>query len=215
MTGRRDLLRLAALGVVGVAVAACRNGDDTPAGADETGAIAAGPATTRTALRTATSLERTAAEVLDELIAGGWITDGGAALTIGAFAAHHREAADALNAATVEAGGSPALSGNAVVREAAIDPALAQVQDQDSAVRLALAVEELVAATHQRLVVQVGEPELRQDLMAVATAGARRVTALREELSETLVPGAFRSTEPAAGDDALLPDPSAADDDED
>lgn len=176
--GRRQLFKFGGAAIVGAAVlAACSDDDKKDDGA--TGD------TTKTTVaemdialaRTAASLEKLAVDTY--AAAGGLLKTQGIKDAAGLFAEHHQKHLDALNAAIKGAGAKEITEGNAAVKSALIDPAVAKAKSEADAVAIALELELAAAQTYTFAGSALAAPSLRSVIMTIGGVEARHAAVLQ------------------------------------
>lgn len=184
--GRRDALKLGGLTVsLAALVAAC--GQDR-GGSEEGGRVGYQPPITdppdygvddAVLLRTIASVEITIADALSEMIENA---DADVAPLIEAFIANHRRIADEANGFAVAAGGEAWECGNTWMIDRLIDPLHESVAGSDDAARdlfnIAVALENLAAATNQAYASRLGEADAAAAVLAAAVLESRQSAAL-------------------------------------
>jgi len=220
--GRRQFFRVGGTAVLGAAIlAAC--GDDTDAAETGTTQTTAAPDGTSTTAptggdgaemdvvlaRSAVSLELLAVDVYQAAIDSGAVTTMAVADAAVLFQSHHREHAEALNAAVRDAGGEEVTEANQFLMDNLV--ATADLSSELAIVQFARALEDAAAATYVFSAGVLSAPALRQAIMSIGGVEARHVTALDlalQSLGQGSGPGfeygAFYGTDNRAPDEALL-----------
>lgn len=218
---RRQFFRIGGLTVAGSALlVACGDDDDdsastttsaaavttTEAGATTTTAAAA-TETDLTLLRTASSIEVLAIETYQAAVDSGLVTDQAVADAALLFQEQHRDHAAALQAQTTSSGGEPFTDPNPYLQENVVDPAIAELTDQLSVVRLALDLENAAAQTYALAGGLLSTPTLRQTIMSIGGVEARHAAVLYGVLDgagTAQVPVGFMPTEGAAPEESYV-----------
>lgn len=206
--GRRRLLRNSGLALsIGAIVAACGDGRT---GLEEPGRVGIAsphdPLPTATVddvvlLRTAQSLEYTALAVYESAAEFGTIRQ-----LVDRFVEHHTAHADQLAQLIGAAGGEPFACANPWLMDRTITPVLDAIDGSDDVtrdvLRLAHAVETMVAASAQGFVGYLGDSALRRELIMIGATNARHAAALAMTITGT--PEGYFS--PALAGEELEPD---------
>lgn len=217
---RRGFLKIGGVSVLGAAVlAAC--GSDA---ADVAESGAASNLTTTTAdpaaadldlqlLRTATSLEILAVNAYQTAIDQDLFTTDDVLTAATLFRDQHDDHRAALQAATVDAGGTEYTEANAFVQDEVLAPRIDALTDEDSAIELALTVETAAAETYAWATGQFSTSLLRQAIMGIGGVEGRHMAVLRGFLGDDQVPDAFLPVDERITEDAFVPseDPSTTD----
>jgi rubrerythrin len=208
---RRGFLKIGGATVLGAAVlAAC--GSDGEQSVAESGAVAATTTTADPAetdfdldlLRTATSLEILAVNTYQAAIDSGLVISPEVEQAAVLFRDQHEDHARALKATTTELGGTEFTEANAFLQESVIDPAVADLSDQDSVIQLALTLETAAAETYAWAAGQLSTATLRQAIMGIGGVEARHMSVLRGFQDEDQVPDAFLPVEDRAREEAFV-----------
>jgi hypothetical protein len=222
---RRQFLRIGGLTIAGSALlVAC--GDDENDSASTTTAAAGGSSTTTagdgsttttnpmagsdmdlTLLRTASSIEALAVAAYQAGIDSGLVTDSAVADAAVLFQSQHMDHGAALEAQTTSLGGEAYTEPNPYLKENVVDPALAEVTDQLSVVRLALDLENAAAQTYTLAGGLLSTPTLRQIIMSIGGVEARHLAVLRgvvDGAGVAQVPVGFMPTEDAAPEESFV-----------
>jgi hypothetical protein len=149
-------------------------------------------------LATGQSLELLAVDVYQKALDSGLLTTPAVAQTARLFQSQHTEHGDALGQALKDIGQPEVTQPNQYILTEVIEPALGELTDETSVVTLALAVENLAAATYVKAAGILTEPELRQAIMSIGGVEARHVAVLHGVLGTTQVPTPFFRTAAAA-----------------
>ena len=212
---RRGFLKIGGATILGAAVLAACGDDEDNTNVAESGGGDDGTTTTTNAeaaaqditlLRTATSLEVLAVNTYQTAIDSGLVTTAAIADAAQLFRDQHDEHAGALEAATEEAGGEAFTEPNAFVQENVIDPAVAELTNENSVVRLALTLETAAAQTYVFAAGELSTPLLRQAIMGIGGVEARHMAVLNGVLENPQVPVAFMPTDEAVGEEAFVPE---------
>jgi hypothetical protein len=194
---RRRFLQMSGLGVAGAAVlAACGNGGGSGSASETTTTEGTTGASDVTILRTASSLEVLAADVYQKAIDSGLVTTAAVLDAMKLFQAQHKEHAGLFQGATKKLGGKPFEKANAVVL-AQLQPAIAGLKDEPSAVKLALDLENTAAATYVASTGTFDDATLNQAVMAVGGVEGRHVAVLAKVLGQPQLAKAFWTTDGA------------------
>lgn len=149
-------------------------------------------------LATGQSLELLAVEVYRRAIDSGRLVTNAVLETARLFQSQHTEHGDALGQALQGIGQPQVTEPNQYILTEVIEPVLGRITDETSVVTLALAVENLAAATYVKAAGILTEPELRQAIMSIGGVEARHVAVLNGVLGTTQVPTPFFRTTAAA-----------------
>jgi hypothetical protein len=186
--GRRDALKLGGLTISAAAlVAACgtdRTGDDTP------GRVGYAPPITdppdysvddAVLLRTASSLELTAIAVYEAILDTGALDDDLTTL-VERLIENHQAIADEMGQLTESVGGVAWECTNEWYMDRTITPILEAVAGSDDPLRdilnTAVALENIAAATHQTLTIDLDDADAAAATMAAATLESRHSAAI-------------------------------------
>jgi hypothetical protein len=186
--GRRDALKLGGLTISAAAfVAACgtdRTGDDAP------GRVGYAPPITdppdysvddAVLLRTASSLELTAIAVYEAVLGTGALDDDVTAL-VERLIENHQEIADEMGRLTESVGGVAWECTNDWYMDRTVTPILEAVAGSDNPLRdivnTAVALENVAAATHQTLTIDLEDADAAAATMAAATLESRHSAAI-------------------------------------
>jgi hypothetical protein len=186
--GRRDALKLGGLTVsVAALAAACgtdRTGDDAP------GRVGYAPPVTdppdypiddAVLLRTASSLELTAVAVYEAVLETG-LLEGDAVALVERLIEDHQMVADEMGQLTESVGGVGWECTNPWYMDRTVDPLLEAITNSDNPVRdiynSAVALEDLAAATHQTLTVELTDADASAATIAAATLESRHAAAI-------------------------------------
>jgi hypothetical protein len=186
--GRRDALKLGGLTIsIAALVAACgddRTGDDAP------GRVGYAPPITdppdypvddAVLLRTASSLELTAVAVYEAILGTGALDDDLTTL-VERLIENHQAIADEMGQLTESVGGVAWECPNDWYMDRTITPILEAVVDSDNPVRdivnTAVSLENIAAATHQTLTVELDDADAAAATMAAATLESRHSAAI-------------------------------------
>ena len=208
---RRGFLKIGGATVLGAAVlAAC--GSDTEPSVAESGAVAATTTTADPAetdfdldlLRTATSLEILAVDTYQAAIDSGLVISPEVEQAAVLFRDQHDDHARALKATTTELGGVEFTEANSFLQESVIDPAVADLSDQDSVIQLALTLETAAAETYAWAAGQLSTATLRQAIMGIGGVEARHMSVLRGFQDEDQVPDAFLPVDERIPEEAFV-----------
>jgi hypothetical protein len=181
--GRRDALKLGGLSVsVAALAAACgsgRTGDDAP------GRVGFAPPITdppdysvddAVLLRTASSLELTAVAVYEAILEAGFL-EGDLVALVERLIEDHQAVADEMGALTESVGGVAWECTNPWYMERTVEPLLAAVVDSDDPLRdivnVAFVLENIAAATHQTLTIELDDADASAATIAAATLESR------------------------------------------
>jgi hypothetical protein len=186
--GRRDALKLGGFTISFAALAAAcgtdRTGDDAPGRvgyAPPVEDLEDYPIDDAVLLRTASSLELTAVAVYEAVVATG-LLDGDVLALVERLIADHQTTADEMGQLTESVGGVAWECTNPWYMERLVDPLLAAVLDSDNPerdiVNSAVALENIAAATHQSLTVELGDVDASAATMAAATLESRHSAAI-------------------------------------
>lgn len=213
--GRRDALKLGGLTVsLAALVAAC--GDDVGGPADP-GRVGYAPPITdppeypvddAVLLRTASSIELTAAYALGRLLEFG-DTDVQVATMLERFIASHEELAVEMGALTVAAGGEAWECTNEWMMERLIEPMLAAIETSDTQATnvfdAAVTIENWAAATNQTFTTTLSENDAAEAALAAAVLESRQSAALVSTVRgyEGYVSPALGGAEAAVNDEGL------------
>ena len=197
---RRQLLGLGGTSLLGVALlAACAH--DTPSATHVGEAPALGTATDPVVndvvlLRTAASLEYNVIDAyaeISKLLTGDFASVNDA---VARFVEDHTAHADAINELVVAAGGEKYTQANERINRLYIAPALALINGTDTAdpsptpaedaLALAIALENLAAATYQSVTSVLNDRALRAAAIAIGETEARHATILTRKLAPAL-----------------------------
>ncbi|HSP29411.1 MAG TPA: hypothetical protein VLN74_12735 [Ilumatobacteraceae bacterium] len=186
--GRRDAIKLGGLSLsVAALVAACgddRTGDTAP------GRVGYAPPITNPPeypiddavfLRTASSLELTAIAVYEAILDTGAL-DADVTTLVERLIENHQAIADEMGALTEAVGGVAWACTNPWYMDRLITPLLAAVVDSDNPLRdiinSAVALENIAAATHQTLTIELGDADAAAATIAAATLESRHSAAI-------------------------------------
>ncbi len=186
--GRRDLLKVGGLGLSLAAIAAACGQPAT--GGDDPGRIGLAPPITAAPeypvddavlLRTASSLERSTIMVYEALLGLGDLDDEAVAL-FEQLIENHATVDETMAALTVEAGGQIWPCTNPWLDDRLLAPVIEAVQGSDNRLRdiynVAVAFENLGAATHQQLAVALSTADQRSAVVNAAAQASRQSAAL-------------------------------------
>jgi hypothetical protein len=186
--GRRDALRLGALTITAAALAAAcgadRTGDDAP------GRVGYAPPITdppdyavddAVLLRTASSLELTAVAVYEAILGTGALDDDLTTL-VERLIENHQAIADEMGQLTEAVGGVAWVCPNEWYMDRTVTPLLEAVLDSDDPLRdivnTAVELENIAAATHQTLTIELADADAAAATMAAATLESRHAAAI-------------------------------------
>ena len=208
---RRGFLKIGGATVLGAAVLAACGSESEPSVA-ESGAVAATSTTADPAetdfdldlLRTATSLEILAVNTYQAAIDSGLVITPDVVQAAVLFRDQHDDHARALKATTTELGGTEFTEANSFLQESVVDPAVADLSDQDSVIQLALTLETAAAETYAWAAGQLSTAKLRQAIMGIGGVEARHMSVLRGFQDEDQVPDAFLPVEDRAPEEAFV-----------
>ncbi len=186
--GRRDALKLGGLTISAAAlVAACgndRSGDTAPGRvgfAPPVEELEDYPIDDAVLLRTASSLELTAVAVYTAVLDTG-LLDAGLTALVERLIADHQMVADEMGQLTESVGGVAWQCTNPWYMNRTVEPVLAAVLDSDNPLRdiinTAIALENIAAATHQSLTVELVDPAAAAATMTAATLESRHSAAI-------------------------------------
>lgn len=219
---RRTLLRTGGVTVTfGALVAACGSNQEAAA----PGRVGNAPVITppppvdvddAVLLRTATSLEYTAIEVYATAAELG-VLDGRALELVERFVADHQRHADITAELTSQAGGEPYECANRWLMERGVVPLLEQIAGNEAEgippsddvardlLAISYAFESIAGATYQKMVEQLTDPQLRQQIIIIGAEEVRHAAAVaiaRTGAPEGYVSPVLRGEEidPAAND---------------
>lgn len=181
--GRRDALKLGGLTISAAAfVAACgndRTGDDAPGRvgfAPPVEELTDLPVDDAVLLRTASSLELTAIAVYEAVLDTGLLDDDLTAL-VEQLIENHQMVADQMGELTESVGGVAWNCTNPWYMDRTVDPLLAAVLDSDNPLRdivnAATVLEDIAAATHQSLTIELIDAEAAKATLAAAQLESR------------------------------------------
>ncbi|HEX7169090.1 MAG TPA: ferritin-like domain-containing protein [Acidimicrobiales bacterium] len=200
---RRGFLRIGGIGIASAAIfAACGTDDDdsgaTAKDAVEDAADEEGEASENdlTILRTASSLELVAVEVYQQAIDSGLLTTTALKDAATLFQRHHTDHAELFQGATKELGGEAFEKPNPVVLRS-LEPRLAGLTDERSAVQLAYDLETAAAATYVSAAGSFDAGKLNRTAMSVGGIEARHAAVLAATLGVPQVPRVFFATDGA------------------
>ena len=208
---RRGFLKIGGATVLGAAVLAACGSDSEPSVA-ESGEVATTTTTADPAetdfdldlLRTATSLEILAVNTYQAAIDSGLVITPEVAEAAVLFRDQHDDHARALKATTTELGGTEFTEANSLLQESVIDPAVADLSDQDGVIQLALTLETAAAETYAWAAGQLSTATLRQAIMGIGGVEARHMSVLRGFQDENQVPDAFLPVEDRIPEEAFV-----------
>jgi hypothetical protein len=186
--GRRDALKIGGLTVsVAALVAACgdgRTGDESP------GRVGYAPPVTdppsypiddAVLLRTASSLELTAVSIYETILSVG-VLEGDQILLVERLIEDHRAIADEMGELTESVGGVAWECTNPWYMDRLVGPLLEAVQGSDDPMRdilnSAVALENIAAATHQTLTIDLTDAAASAATIAAATLESRHAAAI-------------------------------------
>jgi hypothetical protein len=186
--GRRDALKLGAFTISAAALAAAcgtdRAGDDTP------GRVGYAPPITdppdyavddAVLLRTASSLELTAIAVYKAILGTGALDDDLTAL-VERLIENHQAIADEMGQLTESVGGVAWACTNEWYMDRTVTPILEAILDSDDPLRdifnTAVELENIAAATHQTLTIDLEDADAAAATMAAATLESRHSAAI-------------------------------------
>ena len=186
--GRRDALKIGGLTVsVAALVAACgddRTGDDSP------GRVGYAPPVTdppdypiddAVLLRTASSLELTLVDVYESLLGIG-VLEGDQIVLVERLIEDHRAVADEMGELTESVGGVPWECTNPWYMERLVAPLSEAIQGSDDPMRdilnTSVALENIAAATHQTLTIDLTDAAASAATIAAATLESRHAAAI-------------------------------------
>lgn len=186
--GRRDALKLGGLTVsVAALAAACgtgRTGDDAPGRVGYAPPILAledYAVDDAVFLRTAGSLELTTAALYEALLETGSL-DGDLTALFERLVENHLAIADEMGALTETVGGDVFACVNPWYQDRLIDPLLEAIASSDDQLRdivnSAVALENIIAATHQSLTIDLEDADAAAATMSAATLASRHSAAL-------------------------------------
>lgn len=209
---RRGFLKIGGATVLGAAVLAACGSEAVP---DVSESGAPNDATTTTAdpadtdfdldlLRTATSLEILAVNTYQAAIDSGLVITPDVVDAAVLFRDQHDDHAGALQQATTDLGGTEYTEANSFLQESVIDPALADLTDQDSVIDLALTLETAAAETYAWAAGQLSTTTLRQAIMGIGGVEARHMAVLRGFQNAEQVPVAFLPVDDRIPEDAFV-----------
>lgn len=181
--GRRDALKLGGLTISAASfVAACgndRTGDDAPGRvgfAPPVEELTDLPVDDAVLLRTASSLELTAIAVYEAVLDTGLLDDDLTAL-VEQLIENHQMVADQMGELTESVGGVAWNCTNPWYMDRTVDPLLAAVLDSDNPLRdivnAATVLENIAAATHQTLTIELIDAEAAKATLAAAKLESR------------------------------------------
>jgi len=220
-SSRRGFLKIGGATVIGAAVMAACSSD----GGNVVESGAASNLTTTTAdpaagdldaqlLRTATSLEISAFDTYQAVMDASVISSAAVLEAATLFRDQHDDHRAALQGATFDLTQDEATEytePNSFLQESLIDPGLATLTDQDSAIELLLALETTIAETYVWSTGEFSTTTLRQAIMGIGGITARYMAVLRGFIDEDQVPDAFLPIDDRIPEDALVENEEAAD----
>ncbi len=182
-TTRRDALKLGGLSIsLGAIIAACgsdRGGDDDPGRVGNAPVITEPedlPVDDAVLLRTASSLERTAAEIYETAL-GLEVFESSQVPLIERLIANHLGIAEEMDELTVAAGGTTWGCTNTWILEREVQPILDAIADSDDVARdvftLAISFENVAVSTHQSLASRLSAEDQRRSVANAAALEAR------------------------------------------
>lgn len=186
--GRREALKLGGLTVSVAAIAAAcgtdRTGDDAPGRvgfAPPIEELEEYPIDDAVLLRTASSLELTAVAVYTAVLDTG-LLDADLTTLVERLIEDHQMVADEMGQLTESVGGVAWTCTNPWYMDRTVDPLLAAVLDSDNPLRdivnTAVVLENIAAATHQSLTVELMDPPAAAATIAAATLESRHSAAI-------------------------------------
>ncbi len=181
--GRREALKLGGLTVSVAAIAAAcgsdRTGDDAPGRvgfAPPIEELEDYPIDDAVRLRTASSLELTAVAVYEAVLATG-LLDGDLTTLVERLIEDHQMVADEMGQLTESVGGVAWECTNPWYMDRTVGPLLAAVLDSDNPLRdivnTAVVLENIAAATHQSLTIELEDADAAAATIAAATLESR------------------------------------------
>jgi hypothetical protein len=230
--GRRDVLRLGGLTVAaGAVVAAC--GEHARGQVGRVGTVAStttlpeSSVTNVTLLRTASSLEHTIVAVYDQIIGQSDLLDPKLDDIATRLRADHQASAKTIEGLTTAAGGVAWTCGNPKIDDVVVNPVMARITKGQEASATSKAVEasddprrdvlnfvhgleSLAAATHQSLVTQLTEPDLRVAVMKIGAQEARHAALLALTINPERPSGLVNFTDAVNAEPASPPTTVAA-----
>ncbi len=186
--GRREALKLGGLTVSVAAIAAAcgtgRTGDDAPGRvgfAPPIEELQDYPIDDAVRLRTASSLELTAVAVYEAVLDTG-LLDGDLTTLVGRLIEDHQMVADEMGQLTESIGGVAWECTNPWYMDRTVTPVLTAVLASDNPLRdilnTAVALENIAAATHQSLTIELGDADAAAATIAAATLESRHSAAI-------------------------------------
>jgi len=186
--GRRDALKIGGLSLSLAAVAAAcgedRGGDTAPGRVGNAPVITEPPSYAvddAVLLRTASSLEHTAINAYRQMLALGGL-DASVEPLITEFIDNHQAVADELAGLTTDVGGEAWNCVNPWYMERTIDPLMAAVVSSDNQTidmfNIAVALENLVASTHQAFSIRLDDAASRVATLSAAKLESRQSSTL-------------------------------------
>ncbi|MDZ7733989.1 MAG: ferritin-like domain-containing protein [Acidimicrobiia bacterium] len=215
---RRQVFRIGGMSVAGAAVLAGLRGRRGRLGGyddrrrprrrvDDDHRGASGDETDVTLLRTAQSIEVLAIDAYQTAIESGLVTTTAIADAAMLFQEQHRDHAGAIEALTVQNGGEPFTEANPFLQENVVDPALAEVSDENGVVVLAADLENAAAQTYALAAGALTTTELRRAIMTIGGVEARHLAVLNgvlEGAGTPQVPTVFMQTTDAAPEESYV-----------
>lgn len=162
------------------------------------------PAQNIVLVATGQSIELLAVQTYQTAIDSGLLTTPAILDAVRLFQQQHREHGDLLGATMRTLGQAPVTAPNQYLAENVVDPAVSELTDETSVVQLALALENLAAATYVKATPVLTTPELREAIMSIGGVEARHVAVLHGVLGTTPAPVPFFRTAAAAPTDAYV-----------
>lgn len=147
-----------------------------------------------TILRTASSLEVLAVDTYATAIKSGLVTSPAVAAAAKDFMNQHAQHAQAFEAATRTAGGTPYTNPNPVVKAQVIDPAIAKLKTQADVVALAYDLETAAAATYVSTIGAFTNDKYNSAAAAVAGVESRHIVVLASVLNDSAKYPAYPSS---------------------
>jgi hypothetical protein len=194
VTRRRFLLVGGTLSM-GAVLAACLGDGSSKRSRDSTGG-AAGRRADTPIIRTLSSVEAAAVALYATGLDSGLLTTPAVANLATLFRAHHQEHAALFEATTRDLGGAPFEGPNPVVMQA-LQPAIDNLRDEASVIRLAFDVETILAETYQATMGTFADKSFNVAAMSVGGAEARHAAALAETIGLSPAPQGFDTMERA------------------
>lgn len=214
--GRRQFLRIGGIAIGGAAVlAACGDDDDEGSATTTSSGNGSGndngnggdPNMDIVLANTAISLEVLAILAYETAAGSGLVETPAIGEAAALFKSHHEEHRDAL-IATVEGAGATAFTeANAVVKEAIVDPAVANASSEADIINLAFDLETAAAQTYVFAATALSTPQLRSTIMTIGGVENRHaqiLAAVGGKTFEERFPNAFLPSENPLPEGAVI-----------